>query len=68
MSKGIANPIGAIWSGALMLEHLGEKDAAECVARAIEKSVADGILPVDLGGAAKAAEIGAHVAKSVQTL
>jgi tartrate dehydrogenase/decarboxylase/D-malate dehydrogenase len=66
--KGIANPIGAIWSGALMLEHLGEEDAAELIIRAIEKTVRDGILPVDLGGTAGTAEIGAHVAKSVQTL
>jgi tartrate dehydrogenase/decarboxylase/D-malate dehydrogenase len=66
--RGIANPIGAIWSGALMLEHLGERDAAELVVRAVEKTVAGGILPVDLGGAAKTAEIGARVAKNVQTL
>ena len=52
MSKGIANPIGAIWSGVLMLEHLGEKGAAELSVGAIEKAVADGILPVDLGGTA----------------
>lgn len=67
MSKGIAHPIGAIWSGALTLEHLGEKDAAKFIIRAIEKTAADGILPVDLGGTAGVGEIGAHVVKSVQT-
>jgi tartrate dehydrogenase/decarboxylase/D-malate dehydrogenase len=66
--KGIANPIGAIWSGALMLEHLGEGDAAALIVRAIEMTVQDGILPVDLGGTAKTAEIGAQVAKNVGTL
>ncbi|KAH9484610.1 D-malate dehydrogenase [decarboxylating] [Psilocybe cubensis] len=34
--KGIANPIGMIWAGQMMLEHLGEKDAANAVMRAIE--------------------------------
>ena len=34
--QNIANPIGQIWSGAMMLEHLGHKDAAAAVVRAIE--------------------------------
>jgi isocitrate/isopropylmalate dehydrogenase len=68
LSKVIANLIGAIWSGTLMLEHLGEKDAAEFISRAIEKTVADGILPVDLSGTAMTGETGARAAKSVQTL
>ena len=66
--KGIANPIGAIWSGALMLEHLGETAAAETIVKAIEKTVADGILPVDLGGDAGTAEIGDCITKNVRTL
>jgi len=55
--KAIANPIGAIWSGALMLEHLGEADAANAIVSAIEKTIASGTLPVDLGGSAKTMEI-----------
>ena len=39
--QGIANPIGAIWSGALMLEHLGEQEAAAAVLDAIEAMLAD---------------------------
>ena len=35
--KGIANPIGQIWSGAMMLRHLGEASAADAIERAIEK-------------------------------
>ena len=37
--KGIANPIGQIWSGALMLEHLGAKDAADAIVAAIERAL-----------------------------
>ncbi|WP_237152202.1 tartrate dehydrogenase [Oryzibacter oryziterrae] len=40
---GVANPIAAIWSGALMLDHLGEKDAAARVMAAIEATTARGI-------------------------
>lgn len=40
---GIANPIAAIWSGAMMLDHLGEKDAADHVMRAIEATTARGV-------------------------
>ena len=37
--KGIANPIGQIWSGALMLDHLGEKEAAKTILNSIEKTL-----------------------------
>ena len=40
---GIANPIAAIWSGAMMLEHLGEPEAAKAVMGAIEAATARGI-------------------------
>ncbi len=40
---GIANPIATVWSGAMMLEHLGEKDAAAAVMKAIEAVTASGI-------------------------
>lgn len=40
---GIANPIATVWSGAMMLEHLGEKDAAAAVMKAIETITANGI-------------------------
>ena len=36
---GIANPIGQIWSGALMFEHLGEKEAAKSILNSIEKTL-----------------------------
>jgi tartrate dehydrogenase/decarboxylase / D-malate dehydrogenase len=49
--KGIANPIGAIWAGALMLDHLGHRDLHDRVLSAIERVVANGkIRTPDLGG------------------
>ena len=49
--QGIANPIGQIWSGALMLEHLGHADAAAAVLAAIERVIAGGgPLTRDMGG------------------
>ena len=51
--KGIANPIGQIWSGAMMLEHLGEQEAGNRIVRAIEKVIQnnDSLTP-DMGGKA----------------
>lgn len=63
--QGIANPIGAIWSGAIMLEHLGEEEAAESIVRAIEKTVVQGVLPIDLGGSAKTVQITDTVVKNL---
>lgn len=49
--KGIANPVGQIWAGAMMLEHLGESEAAAAVVRAIETALADEAARTpDLGG------------------
>jgi tartrate dehydrogenase/decarboxylase / D-malate dehydrogenase len=51
--KGIANPIGTFWSGAMMLEHLGEPAAAARLMRAIERVTADPACHTpDLGGGA----------------
>jgi tartrate dehydrogenase/decarboxylase/D-malate dehydrogenase len=63
--QGIANPIGAIWSGAQMLEHLGEDEAAGAVLAAIEQLLAgDGPRTRDLGGSATTAEVTAELAAS----
>jgi len=62
VGKGIANPIGAIWSGVMMLEHLGEAAAAARLMRAIERVTADGALHTpDLGGTAGTADVTAAV-------
>ena len=55
--KGIANPIGQIWSGALMLDHLGEQHASEQLMAAVEAVLVDGIKTRDLGGTANTAEV-----------
>ncbi len=58
MGQGIANPIGALWSAVLMLDHLGEKKAAAHLMAAIERVTGDGqTLPRDLGGTATTAEV-----------
>ncbi len=57
MGKGIANPVSAIWSGALMLEHLGEQAAADRIVKAIFRVFKDGICTADLGGKAKTKEM-----------
>jgi tartrate dehydrogenase/decarboxylase/D-malate dehydrogenase len=64
--RGTANPIGAIWSGALMLEHLGEKEAAEFTVKAIERTVQEGVLTVDLAGSAKTAEVTERVVHNLK--
>jgi tartrate dehydrogenase/decarboxylase/D-malate dehydrogenase len=56
--KGIANPIGAIWAGALMLDHLGRRDLHDKVVGAIERVVAGGqVLTPDLGGTATTKDV-----------
>jgi tartrate dehydrogenase/decarboxylase/D-malate dehydrogenase len=55
--QGIANPIGAIWSAALMLEHLGLAVQAMRVMAAIEATTAAGVLTPDLGGTASTRDV-----------
>jgi tartrate dehydrogenase/decarboxylase/D-malate dehydrogenase len=55
--QNIANPIGQFWSGALMLEHLGETEAAADLMRAIHKMTESGLKTRDLGGSASTQEI-----------
>jgi tartrate dehydrogenase/decarboxylase/D-malate dehydrogenase len=58
MGKGIANPIGTFWSAVMMLEHLGEKPAAERLMKAIERVTADKRFHTpDLGGTARTADV-----------
>jgi tartrate dehydrogenase/decarboxylase/D-malate dehydrogenase len=65
--KRIANPIGAIWSGALMLGHLGHAEAAADVVRAIERVVKDGPWTPDMKGKASTSEVGTAVASAVRS-
>jgi tartrate dehydrogenase/decarboxylase / D-malate dehydrogenase len=60
--RGIANPVGAIWSAALMLEHLGEADAAARLMRALEDVCREGPRTRDIGGDASTSQVGDAVA------
>ncbi|GGF48599.1 tartrate dehydrogenase [Azorhizobium oxalatiphilum] len=56
--KGIANPVGTFWSSVMMLEHLGEKPAADRLMGAIERVTADTRFHTpDLGGSARTADV-----------
>jgi tartrate dehydrogenase/decarboxylase/D-malate dehydrogenase len=64
--KGIANPIGQIWSGAMMLEHLGHADAAKAVETAIEAVIAEkALLTPDMGGKANTKQLGKAIAAAI---
>jgi tartrate dehydrogenase/decarboxylase / D-malate dehydrogenase len=66
--KQIANPIGQIWSGAMMLEHLGHKAASDAIVAAIEKVLAPGSQAPktpDVGGTAKTADLGKAVMEAL---
>lgn len=66
--QGIANPIGQIWSASMMLEHLGEQEAAADIMRAIENVLERNGSPLtpDLGGEANTSELGHAIAQSIE--
>lgn len=55
--KGIANPVATFWTGAQMLEHLGEADAAQRLMQAVEKVCLDGVMTPDVGGQSNTQEV-----------
>jgi tartrate dehydrogenase/decarboxylase / D-malate dehydrogenase len=66
--KGIANPIGQIWCGAMMLEFLGHKAAHDAILAAIEKVLAPGSgapRTPDIGGSAATGDLGRAIAESL---
>jgi len=63
--QGIANPIGQIWSGAMMLEHLGYKGAGDAIVKAIEKVLVEGPRTRDMGGKARTVEVGQAIAEAL---
>lgn len=64
--KKVANPIGQIWSGAMMLEHLGQVDAAQAIMTAIEEVMLGGPRTPDMGGSASTAEVGDAIATAIR--
>jgi 3-isopropylmalate dehydrogenase len=63
---GVANPIATIWAGSLLLDHIGEHEAAAAVVRAIEKSIRDGVVTKDMGGTASTSKAGTYIAEYVK--
>ncbi|WP_135466952.1 tartrate dehydrogenase [Crenalkalicoccus roseus] len=64
--RWICNPIGQIWSGAMMLEHLGEKQAADAIVGAIERLLGQGGPRTrDMGGQAGTTDVGKALAEEV---
>ncbi len=65
--KGIANPIAAIWSGAMMLDFLGEKAANDMIMQAMMAVTREGrVLPRDLGGSASTAQVADEIAAKLK--
>jgi tartrate dehydrogenase/decarboxylase / D-malate dehydrogenase len=63
--RGIANPMATVWAAALMLEHLGERDASAIVLRALERIARDGPRTADVGGRASTSEVGAAIVAAI---
>ncbi|HEU5200717.1 MAG TPA: tartrate dehydrogenase [Ktedonobacterales bacterium] len=67
--QGIANPIASIWSAQLMLDHLGEQEAATTLMRAIEDVLAAGLVCTpDLGGTATSRQLGEAIRSHLRML
>jgi len=64
--KGIANPVATFWTGAMMLDHLGEGAAAAALMTAVEQVCAAGILTPDLGGKATTNEVTRAVIEAIR--
>jgi len=63
--KGIANPVAMIWSAALMLDFLGQRDAHDAIIKAIEDVLVQGPLTPDLGGQATTRSMGEAIAQAI---
>ena len=65
--QGIANPIGQIWSAAMMLDHLGQPEAAKAIVDAIEATLTAGDAPLtpDLGGTASTTDLGGAIVRRI---
>jgi len=61
-----ANPIATIWAGSLLLDHLGEQEAAAAVVSAIATSITDGVVTMDMGGSTGTSGVGDHIAALVR--
>lgn len=64
--QDVANPLATIWAGSMLLDHIGEHEAATAVLSAVEQSILDGFVTRDMGGAKKTSEVGRYVASLVR--
>lgn len=65
--RKMANPIGQIWSGAMMLEHLGYAEAGAAILKAIEGVLLDGPRTPDIGGSASTEDVGQAITNAILT-
>ena len=64
--KGIANPVGTIWAGAMLLQHLGHRQAHDTIMQSIERVLQEGRqLTPDMGGTTSTEELGSAIAESL---
>jgi 3-isopropylmalate dehydrogenase len=63
---GIANPMATIWAGSLLLDHLGEHEAAEAVIKGIEAAIRSGTVTKDMGGSAGTSDVGDEIARLIR--
>jgi tartrate dehydrogenase/decarboxylase/D-malate dehydrogenase len=64
--QGIANPIGTIWAGAMLVQHLGYQDVHDTIMDAVEEVLKEGkCLTADMGGRASTSELGRSVAEAI---
>ncbi len=64
--RGVANPIGQIWCGAMMLDHLGYPAAHDAIVRAIETVTAEGPRTPDMGGVASTTDVGRAIEEALR--
>lgn len=66
--KDIANPLATIWAGSMLLDHIGEHEAAGAVLGAVEKSILDGYVTRDMGGTKRTSEVGRYIASLIMKM
>ncbi|ABO68716.1 tartrate dehydrogenase [Geobacillus sp. 47C-IIb] len=64
--KGIANPIGQIWTAKLMLDHFGEEELGALLLNVVEEVTADGVKTPDIGGTATTKEVAAEICRRLR--
>ncbi|HNQ28598.1 MAG: 3-isopropylmalate/3-methylmalate dehydrogenase [Methanoregulaceae archaeon PtaB.Bin009] len=64
--QGVANPMATIWAGSMLLDYLGEHEAAEGVLKALGQSILDGVVTRDMGGSARTSDVGDYVAAMIK--